>query len=255
MNLYMATVDRSPHPNYLAETLRSLAASDHGFGKVLLCAGGPAVGHLGNLPEDVLTPKVPLCVHDCGADVRSHIDRQPDAPSRYAATMLNALMTQNDGAVCWSDDDLEFHPRFFEFLRAASTALRFDVFPRDGQFVLSLFSAGATRCPAWPPEDDDDWYQEEVAPFGSLFLCFAGGCAGPLVRRGYELHLLHRRQNPWHGMDLCLREAARSLRIPWYVTTWSLVQHIGHISSGCTGVETQVYSPVYLGDQAGAGDR
>lgn len=256
MNLYVATVDRFPNPNYLESTIRSLAASDQQFGRVLLCAGGPQVSHLAALPEDLLTGKMPVAVHDVGPAARACIDGQADAPSRYAATMLHALCSHDYGAVCWADDDICFHQRFFDWMRRAATAVRLAVMDTDRQFVLSLFSAGETvdRTP-WPPADDRELFQEETARFGSLFLCFAGGCAAKLAHRAYELHVGHRRTNPHHGMDLCLRESAREHGVPWFTTTWSLVQHIGHVSSGCSGVCVQVYSPVYLGDQAGAGDR
>jgi len=221
MKLAILTVQRNPP--YLSDTLSSLCSSaKNGFSRVTLFPGDAepiaAAPEYWRVPLDASELRL-IGTFKHVADKMAY---------NYYRTMLNY-----DEPVCICEDDVQFSKGWWDVFQKAISVLSVP------DYLLTLFSAYKTDLSI-------PVVQPETTPFGTVFIYYAGQSLQRIRDLVWEERLKYFGSHT--GIDICIRKVCKRSGIPIFTTTYSLVQHIGKVSTGCQGTEICPTSPVFIDD-------
>lgn len=210
MNIAICTVDRSPGPNYVYSTIAHMAHLPN----ITLHVGNRNTDYLADYPY----PKITL--PPCGLH----------HPAQLLAENFLAIANRYSSAYLYCEDDIEPCSSFHVHLKRAITIC--ELLASSKPYILTLF------CPQQLHDKGHFVQFEPAGSFGTVCL-YVPTQSIQVCKDAYAMYKTHR--YPGQGIDIALRK----LNIPIFTTNPSLVQHIGHISTGCSGTPAQVYSPSF----------
>ena len=210
MNIAVCTIDRSPGPNYVHSTLAHLSH----LPKITLHVGNSDTRYVADLPF----PKVTLPPFDL------------QHPAQLLAENFLAIANYYSSAYLYCEDDIEPCSSFHVHLNRAIRIC--ELLSSSAPYILTLF------CPQPLPRSGPLAQLEPAGSFGTVCL-YVPTQSIQVCKDAYAMYKTHKYIG--QGIDIALRK----LRVPIYTTNPSLVQHIGHISTGCSGTPAQVYSPSF----------
>jgi len=216
-HLCLITSPRTPPT--LAATVQSLVEADPAWqaaapGAVLLDSADPSSA--GPLPSGLELH--PLTTGEA-AERAAYTPHQRCGAS-HARALLHDLRSRRDLLVF--EDDLQFTAHWY---RKTETAVAF-LKKASPRFILALYS-----CHPWDTAASLRLY-DEYPYFGAQALYYSASVR-PLIARAILDHTVRHPQ--MIHCDLAIKAAIESFRIPLFVLTRPIVQHVGAVSHGISG--------------------
>jgi len=213
MQISVLTINRYPNPNYLSQTLEGLA----GYVFTIFLGNG----NLSHIPpgHHVVMPSL---------DDIFKLQAYPSPTQRHAFNMHRILCSSDDSLLFLEDDILLTDDFFFHLPNLIEQAQG----EHGERFVLNLFDSRVQK------RGVPDLETEPSGGFGTPAVYF-GSKARTLLREHSYGHYVECRQTNC-GLDIFLRREAYAQGIPMLRPSTRIISHIGHVSTGCQGIEKQV---------------